>query len=192
MMSTREKQQKTLYRLVFSALMAAMVFVSTSFLKVDIVTPVGPTMLKSGNIVCLLSGLLFGGVPGGLAAGVGSMLFDLLDPRYIADAPWTLIRFGLMGAMCGWIAHSGGAKGLSFRRNLVATVSASVFSFVFYVIKSVIDLLLAGSAFAPAVVAVVPKMVTSGINYIVAIVVALLLAVPLNKALDKAGMLDKI
>ncbi len=191
-MSTREKNQKTLYRLVFAALMAAMVFVSTSFLKIDIVTPVGPTMLKSGNIVCLLAGLLFGGIPGGLAAGVGSMLYDLMDPRFIADAPLTLIRFGLMGALCGWIAHSGGAKGLSWKRNLVATVSASLFSFLFYIVKSVLELVLAGSAFTPAVIAVAPKMVTSGINYVVAIVAAMLLALPLNKALDKAGMLDKI
>lgn len=191
-METREKKQKALYRLVFAALMAAMVFVSTSFLKIDIMTPVGPTMLKSGNIVCLLAGLLFGGVPGGLASGIGSMLYDLLDPRYMATAPLTLIRFGLMGAMCGWIAHSGGAKGLRWKRNLVATVSASLFSFLFYIVQSVIVLMLSGSAFGPAVVAVAPKMVTSGINYVVAVVAAMLLALPLNKALDRAGLLDKI
>lgn len=191
-MNSRDHSTRKLYQIVFTALMAAIVFVSTSFLKVDIVTPVGPTMIKSGNIFCLLAGLLFGGIPGGLASGIGSMLYDLLDPRFVADAPLTFVRFFLMGAICGWIAHARGAKGLKFSQNLAAVIIASVFSFSFYGIKSIIDLLLAGSAFEPALIAVLPKLATSGINYLVAIVFSLILAIPLNRALDKAGMLQKI
>ena len=89
-MGIREKERRALYRMVFTALMAAVVFVTTSFIKINIMTPVGPTMLKSGNIFCLLAGMLFGGVPGGLAAGIGSMLYDLMDPLFVADAPLTL------------------------------------------------------------------------------------------------------
>ena len=178
--------------MVFTALMAAMVFVTTAFLKIDIVTPVGPTMLKTGNIFCLLAGMLFGGLPGGLAAGIGSMIYDLMDPRFVADAPLTLIRFFLMGALCGWISHLHGAKGTNKWLNLLGATVGSLFSVLFYIVKSVITLVLAGSAFGPAVVACVPKMVTSGINALIAIVCAFLLAIPLNLALKKAGMLDKV
>lgn len=191
-MGIREKERRALYRMVFTALMAAVVFVTTSFIKINIMTPVGPTMLKSGNIFCLLAGMLFGGVPGGLAAGIGSMLYDLMDPLFVADAPLTLIRFGLMGALCGWICHSGGARGTSWKRNLIGAVAASLFSFLFYIVKSVGELVLMGSAFYPAVVACVPKMVTSGINYLIAIVCSMLLVFPLSQALRRTGLLEKL
>ncbi len=57
--------------LVVVGLMAAIIFVTTSFIKIQIPTPTGPTMLKVANIICLLAGMLFGGVRGGLAAGIG-------------------------------------------------------------------------------------------------------------------------
>lgn len=67
----------TLYRIVIIGLMAAMVFVCTMFLGIRIPTPTGTTQLKTANAICLLTGLLFGGWTGGLAAGIGSALFDL-------------------------------------------------------------------------------------------------------------------
>ena len=33
-----------------------------------------------------LSGLLFGGISGGLASGIGGALYDLTDPLYITSA----------------------------------------------------------------------------------------------------------
>ncbi len=44
-----------------------------------------------GNVMCLLSGMLLGPLYGGIAAGVGSMLFDLTNPTYISSAPFTLV-----------------------------------------------------------------------------------------------------
>ncbi|NMA06377.1 MAG: ECF transporter S component, partial [Ruminococcaceae bacterium] len=60
--------------------MAALTFVFTMFFRIDIPTPLGKTMLHLGNVMCLLSGLLFGPVRGGLAGGIGSMMYDLFDP----------------------------------------------------------------------------------------------------------------
>ena len=67
-------KQKKLLNYVLTAVMAAMIFVATYFLKIPISTPAGPTMLKVSNILILLAGILFGGVYGGLAAGIGSGL----------------------------------------------------------------------------------------------------------------------
>ena len=86
------------------ALMAAMIFVVTSFVRIPIeVPPAGETMLKVANVLCLLAGMWFGGVRGGLAAGIGSMLFDLSNPKYVASAPFTLLFFFMMAFICGTI-----------------------------------------------------------------------------------------
>ncbi|MEG1027997.1 MAG: ECF transporter S component, partial [Oscillospiraceae bacterium] len=66
----------SLQDVVLVGVMAAIVFVLTYFIKIDIPTPVGPTMLKVANGFCLLAGILLGGLKGGLAAGLGSMLYD--------------------------------------------------------------------------------------------------------------------
>ena len=79
--------------MVIVGVMAAIVFVLTYFVKIQVPTPTGPVMFKAANIFILLSGLLFGGVRGGLAAGIGSMIYDLLDPAYISESPVTFIRF---------------------------------------------------------------------------------------------------
>ena len=43
-----------------------------------------------------LCGLLLGPVRGGLAAGIGSMIFDLMTPEYAPEAWITFLRFFLM------------------------------------------------------------------------------------------------
>ncbi len=178
-------KQKRLLNGVLAALMAAMIFVATYFLKIPISTPAGTTMLKVSNILVLLAGMLFGGVYGGLAAAIGSALYDLLDPVYITSAPFTFVFFFIMAFVCGTISNSGGKKGTSFSRNLIGAVCGGVSYWILYIAKSIITLVIGGSAFSAAVVAVVPKMVTSGINQTVAVVGSMLLIFPLNAALKK-------
>lgn len=185
-------KRNTIYKLVFVGVMAAMIFVATMFLRIEIPTPTGPTNLKTANILCLLAGMLFGGLLGGLSAGIGSMLFDLSNPVYAASAPFTLAFFFLMGAVCGWVSHSGGKKGESWGRNALGGFCGALTYWLLYIGKSVITLVLAGSALWPAIVASAPKMVTSGINGVIAVVCATLLAKPLGAALRKAGLLQKL
>ena len=188
----QRNQNQKLYGMIFTGVMAAMVFVTTAFLKIEIPTPTGPTMLKVGNIVCLLSGLLFGGVYGGLASGIGSALYDLTNPAYAPEAWVTLIRFFLTGFICGLIAHGFGKNGQSTKVNILAATLASLFNWLFYIVKSVGVLMLAGSEFYPALIANSAKMITSGVNAIISVVFAVLLARPLLLALRKAGMLARI
>ncbi len=178
-------RQKKLLNYVLTAVMAAMIFVTTYFLKIPIATPAGPTMLKVSNILILLAGILFGGVYGGLAAGIGSGLYDLLDPVYITSAPLTFVRFFIMAFVCGVIANSGNAKGTSFKRNLCGTLAGALTYWLLYISESVIKLVIEGSAVVPAIGAVAPKMMTSGINQAVAVIGAMILIIPLNKALKK-------
>ena len=180
-----KKKQKKLQQYILTAVMAAMIFVTTMFLKIPISTPAGPTMLKVSNILILLAGILFGGVFGGLAAGIGSGMYDLFDPVYITSAPLTFVKFFIMAFICGAISNSRGSKGTSVSKNLCGCLVGALTYWLMYITESVIKLMIEGSAFVPALAAVSPKMITSGINQAVAVIGAMLLIVPLNKALKK-------
>lgn len=182
----------TLYRIVIIGLMAAMVFVCTMFLGIRIPTPTGTTQLKTANAICLLTGLLFGGWTGGLAAGIGSALFDLTYPEWAAGAWLTFIFFFAMGAICGGIAHADGAAGKNKARNWVAAICGAVGYWLLHIGKSIVVLCLGGSVFSAAFIATVPKMLTGGINAVFAIVVSNLLAALLRPKLESAGIYEAL
>ena len=187
-----KKSRFTLYRIVIIGLMAAMVFVCTMFLGIRIPTPTGTTQLKTANAICLLTGLLFGGWTGGLAAGIGSALFDLTYPEWAAGAWLTFIFFFAMGAICGGIAHAGGAAGKNKARNWLAAICGAVGYWLLYVGKSILVLCLSGSAFSAAFIATTPKMLTGGINAVFAVVVSNLLAALLRPKLEAAGIFETL
>ena len=176
-------RDRTLRRMVFTGVMAAFVFVATYLLKIRIPTPTGYTMIKTGNILCLLSGLLFGPVCGGLASGIGSALYDLTDPAYATSAPITFVLFFAMGFLCGLISHRRGAHGLNRRRNILAAAVAALSYVALYAAKSVLTLVIAGSSVPAAIVANSTKIITSLVNACIAVPCSLLLAAPVRRAL---------
>lgn len=185
------RKKISIYDMVIVGLFAAMVFVCTMFLGIKIPTPTGTTMLKTANAVCLLGGLLFGGVRGGLAAGIGSFFFDLTYPEYAAGAPITFVLYFLMGFICGTIAHWGGNKAPATGRLIVAAACGAVGYSTMYIAKSIIALVIKGSALLPAVIATTPKMLTTGVNALFAVSIACLLAPVLRKRLTAAGLMKK-
>lgn len=165
--------------------LAALVFVATYFLKIGpIPTPAGATMLKTGNAVCLLGGILFGKTKGGLAAGIGSCLFDLTDPVFAPSAPFTFVFFFLMAFTCGGIANAGNAPHTT-KRNLIAAVSGSVLYLFLTLTKSLIVLLLEGNGMVAALSACGTKALTSGFNAVFSVTAAVLLAPVFEKAFSK-------
>lgn len=94
------------YRIVLTALMAALCYVAFTFLKIPIPTFGGDYVaLHIGNAFCVLAALLLGGVYGGLAGSLGMAIADLLDPVYITSAPKTFLLKLCIGLIAGWIAH---------------------------------------------------------------------------------------
>ena len=81
-------------KLVLSALMAALVYVATSIIQIP--SPVNG-YVNLGDCFVLLSGWLLGPWYGAAAAGIGSMLVDLLS-GYGHYVPGTLIIKGLAAA----------------------------------------------------------------------------------------------
>ena len=116
------------------ALMAALVFVATN-IKIDIPTPLGKTMVHMGNIICVLAGLLFGAVPGGLAAGIGSAIFDLTDPIFAPEFWITFTMKFCMGYIAGKIAHYGS---MTQKKMILGTITGIFGYRLTYVAKEVI------------------------------------------------------
>ena len=90
----------TTYRIVFIALMAALVYVLTMLRF-----PLLGSKVHFANAMCLLSGLLLGPVGGGLAAGIGSGLYDMIAGGYgIDEVLVTTVSKFLMAFICALIA----------------------------------------------------------------------------------------
>lgn len=100
------KRKQTVIKLAQTALLAALCFVSFTFLQIKIPMPGGDaTSLHIGNAFCVLAALLLGGVYGGLAGAIGMTIADILDPIYIVGAPKTFILKFCIGLIVGLVAH---------------------------------------------------------------------------------------
>ena len=85
-------QNSTITKLAETALMAALCYVSFTFLQIKIPVPGGDaTSIHIGNAFCVLAALLIGGVYGGLSGAIGMGIADLMDPVYITGAPKTFV-----------------------------------------------------------------------------------------------------
>ena len=94
-------QDNKVHILVRTALMAAVCFVLTRV--VTIPAPTG--YVNIGDCGVLLSAWLLGPIYGGLAAGIGSMLADVLS-GYAAYAPGTFIIKFAMAAVAALVFHA--------------------------------------------------------------------------------------
>ena len=113
--------RKMTYAIVAVALFAALVFVG-SVIQVPVPAAFGMTRIHLGNIFCLLSGFLLGPVSGGLAAGIGSGLYDIIIYGDMLSAPFTLVFKGLLAGVCGLVAYAGHNKGENHKRNIIAGI----------------------------------------------------------------------
>ena len=107
---------KKIRKLVVSALMAALTYVATMVIQIP--SPMNG-YVNLGDCFVLLSGWLLGPWYGGAAAGIGSMLTDLLH-GYGYYAPGTFIIKGLDALVAALIFNAMG------RTNVAAIVSGVV------------------------------------------------------------------
>ncbi len=191
----RNKQHRTLLKLCATAMMIAIVFVG-NYLRVKIPVPLGGvTSFTLANILCALSGILLGPVHGFLAAGLGSAIFDLMDPAYVAEAPITFCTKGMYGLIAGLVLHTvfKSAKD-KYGPQLVATICAAVTYMVLYLFKNYFynGMFIQGFTQPEQCWAlVISKIPATLFNGGIAIVVAPILGVALMKALRRAH-LDKM
>ena len=172
-------------KIVFTALMAALTVVGSGIRITVPVNIAGTTAFHLGNIFCALSGILLGPWLGGLAAGLGSAIYDMFNPLYIAEAWLTFLMKGAYGLVAGLVAWSG-KKEWNYGKATVAAVSGAVTYAVLYLTKSYIKaMVVQGVAASGAWIAVADKLPATVFNAVVAIVFAPMLAVAIRKALKK-------
>ncbi len=180
-------------RLAVIGLMAAMVFVATYFLHIDIPTPLGKTMLHFGNVMCVLSGLLFGGLTGGLAAGIGSAIYDLMDPAFAPEFWITFLLKFAMAFIAGTIAHPGADRPVRPARLALAAAAGALSYTALYVCKTVvIQYFVMRAEWATVMTVVATKGSVSLFNAILAAAVSCILALALRPALERAGLYRKL
>lgn len=175
-------------QVAFVGIMAALVYVTSAYLQINIPTAIGSTRLHMGNVMCLLSGLLLGPLQGGLAAGIGSMFFDLTNPLYIASAPFTFAFKFMMAWLCGIIAHKCGKEALW--KTILGAVAGAVTYVILYLGKSFIeDYFVLGLPLDAVMLTVTQKGLVSTVNGIIAAVVSVPLYLTLRPLLQRANLL---
>ena len=168
--NTSTQKKINIYKLVAIGLMSALVFAG-NFISIPLVNE---TRIHVGNAICLLSGLLFGGISGGLASGIGGALYDLTNPLYITSAPVTFISKFAMGWTAGQLNRSKIKN--PFVRALISALVGQIVYIVLYL-----------GTFKAAATIMLAKAVTSLINGGIAVVVS----VPLYFAIKKAFSASK-
>ncbi len=165
-------------------IMAAAVYAASAFLQISIPTAIDNTRLHMGNVMCLLSGMLLGPLQGGLAAGIGSLFFDLTNPAYIASAPFTFCFKFVMAWICGKIASGSSAH---LKRRYVIGGIAGAFAYVaLYLSKSFVEhRFVIGLPMEAVMLAVTQKAVVSSVNAVLACMVAVPLGLALRPVVGK-------
>ena len=130
-------KNQTVMKLAQTALLAALCFVSFTFLQIKIPMPGGDaTSLHIGNAFCVLGALLLGGWYGGLAGAIGMTIADLMDPIYITGAPKTFFLKLCIGLIVGLVAHhiakinDSTDKKYIFKWSLIASIAGLSFSVI--------------------------------------------------------------
>lgn len=191
MKSVAEKRKIT-YGIVTAGLMAALVFVG-NFISVPMPFD---ARVHIGNSMCLLAGLLFGGVTGGTASGLGGAMYDLFNPVYITSAPFTFINKFAMGWTTG-VLNRCGVEAINSMENkilriivkfvktiLVASAGQIVY-IILYLGKSFASELIKGNALQTALVVIGVKAQTSIFNGVIAVIVSIPLYFAIKAALEK-------
>ncbi len=187
-LNSRNTRDEKLMFAIMAGLMAALVAVGSA-LRITLPVNVGTTSFHLGNIMCALSGIFLGPVGGGLAAGIGSAIYDMTNPLYISECWITFLTKGAYGLAVGLIAWSGHRRGERYGWNLAGTVTGAVVYAALYLFKGFAwdGLLLGGLQVGPALAALVPKLPATTFNAVIAIVCAPALAAAVMKARHSVG-----
>jgi len=189
------KKYFTTKRIVLAALLAALTAAGSALRITVPVDIAGTSSFHLGNILCALSGILLGPWLGGLAAGLGSAIYDMFHPLYISECWITFITKGAYGIVAGLIAWQGrkawtALGGRGYAKAVAATTAGAVTYALLYFAKSVFydGMLLGGQSIDLAILYIVPKFPATIFNAVVAIIGAPILAMAISTALKKAHL----
>ena len=187
--ASRQNEDSRVFRIVFIGVMAAMVYVVTLFR-----IPVGQSKIHLANAVCLLCGMLLGPVPGGIAAGLGSALYDAFYGYDLINVLITFVSKFAMAWVCGALLR---AFPVEKRKNVpqmaVSAVCGALTYVALYMLKTFIYQKFVYAYPMDAVrVTMIGKLIPSLINAAAAVVAAPIFYRAVLPALRSAGILRKL
>ena len=177
-------QKLSTKRIAMAGLLAALTAVGSGLRIVIPVSIGGNSAFHLGNIFCALSGILLGPGLGGLAAGLGSAIYDMTNPIYISECWLTFLMKGAYAV----------AVGLTFKqlrvgeylRDLLSTTAGALTYAVLYLLQSFLKaMIVSGVTAQAAVIAVGTKLPATVFNMAVAILIAPVLSIAIRKALKQ-------
>lgn len=162
-------QDKKTYKVVFTGVMAALVFVIT-YIRI----PFFGSKLSLGNVFCLLSGLLFGPTCGSLAAGLGSGIYDLVGGYDFIQAMITLVSKGAMAYICAKISQTyRNESSENNARIVIGSIVGAVSYVILYMLKTyVYQRFVYGLTLSGTWAAMLSKLPASSINAVAAFILA--------------------
>lgn len=176
-------------KIVLTALLAALT-VAGSALRITIPVDIaGTTSFHLGNILCALSGILLGPWYGAAAAGIGSAIYDMLNPLYISEAWITFLTKGAYGLAAGLVICAG-KKPWGYGKATLATVAGALTYAALYLAKTYFysGMLLKGLTAEAAGLTVLTKLPATAFNAAIAIACAPALAVAIRNALKRSHL----
>lgn len=173
-------------KIVLTALLAAL---TTAGSAIRITLPLeiaGTTSFHLGNILCALSGILLGPWLGGVAAGLGSAIYDMMNPLYISEAWITFLSKGAYGLVAGLIMLLW-KKDWGYIKTAIAAFGGALTYAALYLFKSYYysGILMKGLTSEAALLAMSLKIPATVFNAALAIIFAPILAVAIRKALEQ-------
>jgi uncharacterized membrane protein len=171
-------------RIAMAGLLAALTAVGSAIRITVPADLVGTSSIHLGNIFCALSGVLLGPGLGGLAAGLGSAIYDMTNPLYISECWLTFLMKGAYALAAGLVFRHLHLK--EYLRDLIATTAGALTYAVLYLGKSYLKaVVVSGLTADAALIAAGAKLPATIFNMAVAMVVAPVLAKAIRKALEQ-------
>ena len=179
-----KNQKISTKRIAMAGLLAALTAVGSAIRITVPADLVGTSSIHLGNIFCALSGVLLGPGLGGLAAGLGSAIYDMTNPLYISECWLTFLMKGAYALAAGLVFRHLHLK--EYLRDLIATTAGALTYAVLYLGKSYLKaVVVSGLTADAALIAAGAKLPATIFNMAVAMVVAPVLAKAIRKALEQ-------
>ena len=176
----------SVYRITALGIMSAIIYVVTLFRF-----PFLGSKVHLANSMCLISGMLFGPLWGGIAAGFGSALYDGLAGGYdLINVLITFVSKFAMAFLCGWILRRSSRKGPI--TVILAGIAGACLYVVLYMLKTFIYQRFVYAFPMDTVWAtMVSKLIPSLINALAAVITAPVFYHAVLPAMKHTGILEK-
>lgn len=186
-------KKNPIYAIVYTALMAAIVYVLTL-----LYVPLGESRVHFGNAASMLAGLILGPWLGGLASGIGAFFFDLTHGYEFVEALVTFASKFLMAMAAGLVAGAYRKEGnvLNGKGHLRVVLGCVVGGLVYialYMLKTFVKQhYVGGVPLDGTYAAMLAKLPATAINNGFAAVVTPILYTALRPALNAIGVIDRL